>query len=73
MDYKKLLCDSTTQHENEKAMQKIKEIQGEAKEKVRIMVEENAKLASQLLQCQHCGMASSPQATIELYLQEALD
>jgi len=73
MGIEKLLCNSTTQHENEKAMQKIKEIQGEAKEKACIMVEENVKLASQLLQYQRRGMASGPQAATMLSLQEALD
>lgn len=61
------------QHENEKAMQKIKEVQAEAKEKARIMAEENAKLASQMLQFQRRGMPSGPQAATELSLQEALD
>ena len=61
------------QHENEKAMQKIKEVQAEAKEKARIMAEDNAKLASQLIQCQRRGLSSGPQAATELSLQEALD
>lgn len=62
-----------TQHENEKAMLKIKEVQAESKEKARIMAEENAKLASQLIQCQRRGIASGPQAATELSLQESLD
>lgn len=67
------IVNPTTQHENEKAVQKIKEVQAEAKEKARIMAEENAKLASQLIQCQRRGMASGPQAATELSLQDALD
>jgi len=54
-------------------MQKIKEVQAEAKEKALIMAEENAKLASQLLQCQNRCMATGPQVATELALQEALD
>ncbi|KAG0616287.1 hypothetical protein M758_5G103900 [Ceratodon purpureus] len=61
------------QHENEKAMKKIKEIQAEAKEKARSMTEENAKLASQIILYQRRDMSSGPLAATELSLQEALD
>lgn len=48
-----LLCLlSVLQHENEKAFDKLKEVQADAKEKARIMAEENAKLASQLAHLQ---------------------
>ncbi|CAM6049700.1 unnamed protein product [Sphagnum compactum] len=41
------------QHENEKALQKLKEAQAEAREQSRIMTEENAMLAAQLAKLQN--------------------
>ncbi|CAM6026018.1 unnamed protein product [Sphagnum balticum] len=41
------------QHENEKALQKLKEAQAEAREQSRIMIEENAMLAAQLAKLQN--------------------
>lgn len=54
-------------------MEKIREVQTEAKEKARVMAEENAKLASQLILHQHREISSGPLAATELSLQEALD
>lgn len=64
---------SIAQHENEKAMETIKRLQAETKETSRIMAEENAKLATQLIHYQRCGMSSGPLEATELSLQEALD
>nr|XP_024375591.1 centrosomal protein of 162 kDa-like isoform X5 [Physcomitrium patens] len=61
------------QRENEKALQKIKEVQAEAKEKVRIMTEENVKLKNELVHCQHRCMAAGHQAATKLSLHEAMD
>lgn len=65
--------NSVTQRENEKALQKIKEVQAEAKEKVRIMTEENVKLKNELVHCQHRCMAAGHQAATKLSLHEAMD
>jgi hypothetical protein len=41
------------QHENEKALQKLKEAQAEAREQSRIMTEENVMLAAQVAKVQN--------------------
>lgn len=69
------LLNVDTQLENEKAVEKLKEVKAEAKEKARTMTEDNAKLASQLLhlQRQSANVTSGNLAAKELSLQEALD
>ena len=54
-------------------MEKIKKVQTEAKEKARLMAQENANLTSRLILYQRREMSSGPLAATELSLQEALE